>query len=536
MVLKQSKWSKCRRIAAVMMTVACAGVATTQVGTAWAQQGPTTRATTKIVASEDGGITSGDPILQDVDRKVTTIELTVGQSRILTAPWPVKRVAVADPTVADVDLSSPTRVQLKGKAVGISEVTLFDDRGESWQAKLDVKADVSRLQDQLRKLFNNNSIQVAQVDDVLAIKGTLAQTEDVAQLRQFLKLSEIRYLDMTQVAGLQQVQLQVKVAEVSRTAIRLLGINTFYGGNEWFGGVQLGSSAGPFTPMNAGIPAGAGLNPGGNLPFQTLSDIAVPQTATMFAGFPNSDLQVFMQALAENQYLRILAEPTLVARSGQEAHFLAGGEFPIPIANLEGGTTQISIEYKEFGVQLRFTPTVLGNGKISLKVQPEISQLSDVGAVSVLGTRVPSVLSRRVTTTLDLQSGQTFAIAGLINQNDSAQASRVPGIGDLPVIGAMFRSVRYQKNDTEMVVLVTANLVEPSSNELDPTVPGDLHVVPNDWELYAEGRIQGRAKSRVAPAQKERLEKLGFDKLRGPGAWAAYEEPKSLAGERAASK
>src|SRR5207248_6992637 len=138
----------------------------------------------------------------------------------------------------------------------------------------------------------------------------------------------------------------------------------------------------------------------------------VPLTATLFGGLPNSDLIMFLQALAENQYIRILAEPTLVARSGQEASFLAGGQFPIPVSNLNGGTTQISIDYKDFGIQLHFTPNVLGNGRIQLKVEPEVSQLSDVGAVTVLGTRVPSVLTRRVAATLELNTGQTFAIAG----------------------------------------------------------------------------------------------------------------------------
>ena len=535
MALQTRKWSKCRNVAAVLVTASCLG---TGIGSAWAQ---TTR-TAPIAPTTDnaGGTSSGaEPVLQDDTKRVSTIELIVGQSRILSTPWPVKRLSVTDPAIADVDLTTPSRLQIKGKSVGMTELTIWSERGESWQAKLEVKADVSRLQDQMRKLFNNDSLQVTQVDDVIAIKGTLAQTEDVAQLRQFLKLSDLRYLDLTTVAGLQQVQLQVKVAEVSRTALRLLGVNMFYGGNQWFGGTQIGSSAGPFTPMNVGIPSGTPISAAGsgNLPFQALSDISVPQAATLFAGFPSSDLQVFVQALSENQYLRILAEPTLVARSGQEATFLAGGEFPIPIANQNGGSTQISIEYKNFGVQLRFLPTVMGNGKIQLKLTPEISQLSDVGAVVVLGTRVPSLLTRRVQTSLDLQSGQTFVIAGLINQTDSAQASRIPGIGDMPVIGALFRSVRYQRNDTEMVVICTASLVEPSSNELDPMVPGDLHVVPNDWELYSEGRLQGRTKARVAPTQKERLEHLGLDRLRGPGAWAAYEDaPKTLASENGSSK
>ena len=489
---------------------------------------PTTRAAAAAAAA-------------DPEKAVQVIDLTVGQSRIIDVSFPAKRVPVSDPRVADVDMTTPRRIQLQGKSVGSAEVTVWSETGEAWQARLEVRADLSRMRDQLRKLFNNGSIDVVQADEVTVLQGTLARAEDAAQLRELLQMLNVKYLDRTTVAGLQQVQLQVKVAEVSRTAIRMLGINAVYGGEEFFGGVQIGSSAGPFTPMNIGLPGGQVINGptsagrGSNLPFVVgQGGISVPPTATLFAGFPNSDLQLFLQALAENQYLRILAEPTLVARSGQEARFLAGGQFPIPVANLSGaGATQISIEYKDFGIQLQFTPVVLGNGRIQLKVAPEVSQLSDVGAVSVLGTRVPSVLTRRVETMLELQTGQTFAVAGLINQNDSATASRVPGIGDLPVLGAFFRNVRYSRNDTEILVLVTASLVEPTSSELDPPVPGSFHVEPNDWELYIDGKIEGRARARIAPAQQERLKRYGLDKLQGPGAWATYDgQPNTLAAQR----
>jgi pilus assembly protein CpaC len=475
---------------------------------------------------------AGDPILQAATKPAEHIEITVGESRMIDAPWPVKKVAVADPEIADVDASSPTRMQVRGRAIGITEIALEGDQGQLWRARLAVNADTGRLQHQLRTLFPASSLDVSQIDDVVVVKGVLARTEDAAQMRQLLELSKLQYLDMTRVAGLQQVQLQVKVAEVSRTAIRLLGVNTFYGGDRWYGGIQLGSSAGPFTQMNVGLPQGSPI-PGQPA---TLTPLGVPPSATLFAGFPNSDLQVFLQALAENQYLRLLAEPTLVARSGQTAHFLAGGEFPLPISQLSGNETQISIEYKEFGIRLQFTPTVLGDGRIELKVKPEVSELSDVGAVVVLGTRVPSLLTRRVETTLELQSGQTFAIAGLIDQTDSARVSKVPGMGDLPILGPLFRSVRYSREDTEMVVLVTASLVEPTSKDLNPPLPGSFHVEPNDWELYVEGRIEGKSTVRVAPAQRERLKRIGLDQLQGPGAWATYEDDGALAGDRAADK
>ena len=159
-------------------------------------------------------------------------------------------------------------------------------------------------------------------------------------------------------------------------------------------------------------------------------------------------------------------------------------------------------------------------------------ELSDVGAVIILGTRVPSLITRRVETTLEIQTGQTFAIAGLIDQTDTARISKVPGLGDIPVLGPLFRSVRYNREDTEMVVLVTASLVEPTSNDLNPPLPGAFHEEPSDWELYIEGRLEGRASARVAPVQQDRLKKLGLDKLHGPGAWVSYDgAPGNLASQ-----
>jgi pilus assembly protein CpaC len=166
-----------------------------------------------------------------------------------------------------------------------------------------------------------------------------------------------------------------------------------------------------------------------------------------------------------------------------------------------------------------------------------VSQLSDVGALELLGTRIPSLVTRRVETTLELQSGQTFSIAGLLSQKDSASVSKVPGLGDLPVLGTLFRSVRYSREDTEMIVLVTASLVEPTSTELDPAVPGAFHQQPNDWELYIEGRLEGRHSVHIAPVQQERLKKLGLDRLQGPGAWANHDQvPNTLAAQTPSSK
>ncbi|WP_428940328.1 type II and III secretion system protein family protein [Fontivita pretiosa] len=465
-------------------------------------------------------------------RQTHSVSVQAGHSRVIDAPWPVKRVSISDPSVADVDMTSPRRIQILGKEAGSTEIMLWSEQGEVWQSRVEVEADLSRLEGQLHKMFPDANLEVMQVGKVIVLRGELTRAEQVPQLHRYFELSKLDFIDATKVAGVQQVQLQVKVAEVSRTALRAMGINTLYTGDDFFGGVQLGSSAGPFTPMNIGVPEGYTIGSGPTPYTVAEGGIGVPPTATMFAGFPNSDLQFFIQALAENQYLRVLAEPTLVAMSGQEASFLAGGEFPIPVAQVGGGgTTEISIEYKEFGVRLYFRPTVLGDGRIHLKVTPEVSELSDVGAVEVLGTSVPSVLSRRVETTLEMQSGQTFAIAGLISRSDNARSSKVPGLGDLPVLGPLFRSVRYQQRETELLIMVTASLVEPSSTTGDVALPGDTHVTPNDWELYLDGKIAGKPRP-LAPAQAEQLKAMGLNELRGPGGWVSHDDvPSSLAGE-----
>jgi pilus assembly protein CpaC len=458
------------------------------------------------------------PILQREAAHNETVEVIVGESRTIDAAWPVKKVSVVDPDIADVDAISPTRVQIRAKAIGITEIAIESEQGETWRTRIAVSADTSRLQEQLRKLFANSSLNVSQIGDVVVIKGMLARAEDAAQMRQLLDISKMQYLDMTAVAGLQQVQLQVKVAEVSRTGLRFLSADF------------------AFTDGLTGVAVNNGAS-GTYNPTEPVGDFtrSLPGGTTIFGSgvIGNNVFEYFIKALKENQYLRLLAEPTLVARSGQEAQFLAGGEIPIPIAQVGGGdTTEISIEYKEFGVRLRFTPTVLGDGRIELKLRPEVSQLSDVGAVELLGTRIPSLLTRRVETTLELQSGQTFAIAGLLDQKDNASVSKIPMLGDLPVLGALFRSVRYQREDTEMLVLVTASLIEPSSNELNPAGPGEFHVEPNDWELYFEGRLEGKSNVRLAPSQKERLKRLGLDQLHGPGAWASYDSEDRLAADR----
>jgi pilus assembly protein CpaC len=326
---------------------------------------------------------------------------------------------------------------------------------------------------------------------------------------------------MTRVAGLRQVQVIVRVAEVSRTGIRSLGINGFHADGDYFVGSTVGPNGGPINPINIGVPEASGT---GDFPFAFNSDLNVSPSVTLFGGITSADLELFIQALTENQYLRLLAEPNLVALSGEQASFLAGGEFPIPVVQGSvGGTSSISIEYKEFGVGLKFRPVVLGESEIRLTVESEVSELSDIGAVEIQGFRIPAIVTRRALTTLELGSGQTFAMAGLLSETVNAQVARTPWLSSIPILGSLFRSVRYRKGQTELLVIVTASLVQPSSETLHPPLPGETHVVPSDWELYGMARIEGAAAPRISPEGAAWLEGLGLDKVKGPGAWATHE-------------
>ncbi|KKL69378.1 hypothetical protein LCGC14_2115560, partial [marine sediment metagenome] len=394
-----------------------------------------------------------------------------------------------------------------------------------WRSQVEVSADIRKLQGDLATLFPRCRLRLTQSGDALVITGALARVEQVGHLRKLFDSLRLKYVDMTTVTGVQQVQIHVRVAEVSRTAIRALGINAVKTGNDMFGASTVGAaSGGPINPIAIGIPSGTSAARW-NAPFVFTADTPVSSSVTLFAGFPETGLAVFLQALKENQYLRILAEPTLVALSGEEASFLAGGEFPIPVTQGGSGSagTAITIEYREFGVRLRFRPVVLGDGRIRLRVAPEVSELSDIDSVTIQGSVIPSLVVRKVETTLELKSGQTFAMAGLLRRTNSARTSRVPWLGEVPVLGALFRSVRYTKSETELVVLATVTLVEPLALEGRMPAPGSFHSVPNDWELFAQGQIQGKAPAKLSAADAAWLKEKGLHRLKGPGAWATYE-------------
>ena len=468
----------------------------------------------------------GESAATSAEPQGDVVELTVGRSTHLVPGWPVAGASLTDPTVAGVDVVLPELILVRGLAAGTTDLVLWSQDGRTSELKIDVVSDLAPLTANLARMFPGAALTVEESAGVTLVRGNLQRADQAEQLRSYMEGIGANYVDQTTIPGVQQVQVKVRVAEVSRTMLRTLGINGFETGDDFFLGSTVGpANGGPINPFNIGPPGGSTAT--GDVPFTFNGDVGVGPAVSIFAGLPKADLQVFLEALVENQYLRILAEPNLVALSGEKATFLAGGEFPIPVVQGGGTTagTSITIEYKEFGIGLEVRPIVLGEGRIRLQVASEVSDLTDIGSVELQGFQIPAVVTRKTQTAVEMRSGQSFALSGLISETTNAQVSKVPGLGSLPVLGSLFRSVRYRRGETELVVMVTATLVEPLSLVNLPPLPGTEHIEPSDWELYAEGALEGARPSKLSFSMARWMQEQQLDRLRGPGAWANHGEP-----------
>jgi len=418
------------------------------------------------------------------------LSLTVGKSVIIQSPGPVKRVSLVTPEIADAMVLTTTQIYLTGKAPGITNVTLWDVN-EQVMAILDleISPDLSRLKETLHKVLpNEKDIKVNATHDYLTLSGTVSSTTNLSQVlalagpyAAFDEERKPKIINLLEVAGVHQVMLEVRVSEISRSLLKRLGFNFAYlssSGNNF--GVSLLNQ---LTSLPAGgFPAG---------PIE-----ASPAINTIFR-FLSSDTTwtVFIDALKEAGLLKVLAEPTLITLSGKTANFLAGGEFPIPVPqSVAAGGTTITIEYKPFGVGLNFTPTVLSNKKINMVVAPEISDLDFSNALTASGFVVPAITTRRVSTVIELADGQSFAIAGLLKDDVREIVSKFPLLGDIPILGALFRSSTFRKNETELIVIVTPHLVKPV-DMAKQTLPTDQYVEPDDFDFYLLGNLEGREKT-----------------------------------------
>jgi pilus assembly protein CpaC len=303
-------------------------------------------------------------------------------------------------------------------------------------------------------------------------------------LSQVLSLAESyapkKVTNLLEVGGIHQVMLEVRVAEMNRELLRRLGVNIAYVKGNSFGVSALNNLTTLVKPSDATLGAAAAGGPFGLALSQSINALfRIQDGGATWTGF--------VDALKQNNLVKVLAEPTLIALSGREASFLAGGEFPIPVPQALGVVT---IHYKSFGVGLVFSPTVLSQNKINMTVTPEVSELDFANAISIQGFLIPAITTRRASTTIELADGQSFAIAGLLRDTVREQVAKFPVLGDIPVLGALFRSSSFQKNETELIIIVTPHLVKPL-DVAKQTLPTERFIEPNDLEFYLMGQTEG---------------------------------------------
>jgi pilus assembly protein CpaC len=388
----------------------------------------------------------------------------VNKSQVLKLEQPFGTMAVGNPDIADVMALTDRSLYVLGKAVGTTNLAIYD-RNHQLMAVIDlvVSHDVERLKRKLSEVIPNEPVEVRLANDSVVLSGTVSSPDRLARAVAVAERFAPQHVtNLLKVKGSQQVMLKVKVAEISRSTARELGIK-------------------PFANVSKG-----------DFLFQTLDPVTASRYAAALlhitTSFMTADL--VLDALEEKGVVKILAEPNLVAMSGDTASFLAGGEFPIPIAqNSTGNSTTVTVEFKQFGVSLSFTPTVIESDLINLVVSPEVSQIDRTTAVTFSGFSIPGLTTRRATTTVELRDGQSFAIAGLLQSDFTDDIRQLPGIGDVPVLGALFRSSSFLRKETELVIIVTPRLVRPApAGTL--AAPTDAFLPPSDMDLFFWGHSE----------------------------------------------
>jgi pilus assembly protein CpaC len=420
------------------------------------------------------------------------LQLEVSKGRLIRLDQPASSVFVADPDVADVQVKSPSLVYVFGKAAG--ETTLYavgDGDQVLLNATVIVHHNVERLQQAIHELVPRSAVSVSSIDDQLVLEGTVfsaAEGEDVRRIATRFVADPKQLLNKMRVNAPNQVNIRVRVAEMSRQTVKQFGFNwqAMFGVGNFVLGLATGRS---FIDAAGGIITRAA----GQLTNDTLSNGNF--------GFKkgNTDVNALLDALENHGLINILAEPNLSAVSGEPASFLAGGEFPIPVPQ---GNNTISIEFKKFGVSLNFVATIAEGNRINLHVLPEVSQLSTTGSIQVASITVPALTTRRAETTIELSSGQSFAIAGLLQNNITQNLDKFPWLGDVPVIGSLFRSTAFQHDESELVIIVTPYIVRPTDTANRLLTPSDGFVAPSDGRQVLNGDLARpqQLKQGAAPA------------------------------------
>jgi pilus assembly protein CpaC len=411
----------------------------------------------------------------------TPLTIEVGKGQLVHLEHAASTVFVADPDIADVQVKSPSLVYVFGKAGG--ETTLYAV-GENDEVLLSmnvrVRYDVARVEEAIHKMAPRSAVSVESVDDSLVLEGTVysaAEGDDIRRVAARFLPDPKQLVNRLKVDAPNQINIRVRVAEISRDIIKEFGFNwdNLFGK----GSFLFGLASGPNVTR-----IGNAFNT------RTVSPDLKTTVDNLFLTnkFGNADLNVLIDALDHQGLITVLAEPNLTAVSGEPASFLAGGEFPIPVASTpSNGFTTITVEWKKFGVSLNFVATIVGGNRVSLHVMPEVSQLSNNGAVVINNIQLPALTTRRADTTVELASGQSFAIAGLLQNNITQALQKFPWLGDVPVLGQLFRSDQFRRNESELVIIVTPYVVRPVATANRLLAPTDGFVPSSDKNLVLRG-------------------------------------------------
>ncbi|WP_341712985.1 type II and III secretion system protein family protein [Erythrobacter sp.] len=390
-----------------------------------------------------------------------TLEIPVNKSQVVTADRPIAKALIGNAEIADIVALTENSLYVLGKGMGTTSLTLYDARGRVLSVMdVSVGPDAEAFRTQVAQLLPGSDIDAHISGESLVLTGL---ANDVGTIDRAVRLASTyageKVVNMISLGSSQQVMLEVKFAEVSRSVGEDVGVRGF--------GIDRGGDFGAAFGPGAGLTPGTVDAPGDILSFSAIRDSFGVIGATFNA--LGIDFDAYLNVLEEKGFAKTLAEPTLVALSGEKASFLAGGEFPIPVVQSgggggtgdENGFGRVSIEFKPFGVSLGFTPTVLGDNTINLVVEPEVSSIDPTASIQVNGLSIPGLQTRRASTTLELRDGESFAIAGLLQQDFKTTVNQVPLLGSLPIIGALFRSTQFQKGETELLIVVTPRLVKP---------------------------------------------------------------------------
>ena len=388
-----------------------------------------------------------------------TLHVVVGHSVMVRTPSRVRRILTGNPAVIESVLTSPQELVVTGKQPGGSSLMLWEEMGQNRMLDVFADVDVTSLRNTLDQSFPDSGVEVQSQEDKVMLVGVVpsaAMAEQMLKMAANFSKEVVNGLQVAQPPRQRQVSLKVRFAEADRSKLAAFGVNLFSTG--------AGNTVGAISTQQFGPTSLNNQNQSGGSLLERFTQFNLSDLLNIFLFRPDINLGATIKLLQQNQVLQILAEPNLMAISGQPAHFLAGGEFPYPVVQNNGGGAgfgTVTIVFKPYGVKLEFVGTIEDNGTIRLKVAPEVSSLDYTNSITISGFTMPAIQTRRAETEIELKDGQSFGIAGLLDQRTTVQLSKVPGIGDIPVLGELFKSRNVNKTNSELIVLVTPTIVDP---------------------------------------------------------------------------